>query len=286
MSAESDRPMHHDEEQRRQWDAVAAGWRKWWPTIEGGAQRVSLRMLELAQVRPGQRVLDLGTGIGEPALSAARCVGPSGRVVATDFSPRMLDIAQERAAAQGLANVEFIQADAATLDVAGARFDAILCRWGVTSLPDPPGALAAIRRLLVSDGWFVTAVWPSGAQGRPMASLAAAVAQEMFGLPPSASDASPACSPARVAVQETMRRAGFRDVHSEEMTMPLEFSSAADCGRYLMDVSPEFSALLGDRPLAQRAEFGRRLSERLQPYATVGGAVRIPNLTICAAGRR
>ncbi|QDH70338.1 class I SAM-dependent methyltransferase [Marilutibacter alkalisoli] len=128
--------------------------RMWWRTIENAARCVSERMLELAEVEPGQRVLDIATGIGEPALLAASRVGSAGRVVATDISSRMLDIARERAAMSGVSNVEFRQADAGQLDFPDGSFDAVFCRWGVTSLPNPPDALAAIRRML-APGWCV-----------------------------------------------------------------------------------------------------------------------------------
>ena len=75
--------------------------------FEQGAQALSDRMLELGDVRPGHRVLDIGTGIGEPALTAARRVAPDGSVVATDFSDAMLEIARQRARELGLDNVEF-----------------------------------------------------------------------------------------------------------------------------------------------------------------------------------
>jgi len=69
-------------------------------------------------------VLDIATRIGEPALLAASRVGPAGRVVATDISSQMLDIARERAAMSGLSNVEIRQADAGQLDFPDGSFDA------------------------------------------------------------------------------------------------------------------------------------------------------------------
>lgn len=243
-------------------------------------------MLELARIEPGQRVLDIGTGIGEPALTAARRVGPSGRVVATDLSPAMLDIARDRARASGLANVEFVQADAVGPGFADARFDAALCRWGLTSLPDPFAALVAVRRLLVPGGSFVTAIWQSGPKGRPMAGLAATVARELFGAAWPAPPAPASYRSANAELQDLFARAGFGELRSEEMAMSLAFASVEDCGRYLMEVSPEFLAWLGDKPQAQRMEFGHRLGERLQPYVGADGSVRITNLTVCAVGRR
>lgn len=277
--------LARDKEQQ-QWDSVAAGWKKWWRTIENDAQHVSKRMLELAEVGPGQRVLDIATGIGEPALMAASRVGPAGRVVATDISSQMLDIARERASASGLMNVEFIEADVARLDFPDGSFDAVLCRWGVTSLPDTSNTLIAIRRMLTPGGSFATSIWEAGPKGRPMAGIAAAVAQEMFDLPsPRSADPSLSGS-AGNALEKEMIHAGFADVRVEEMTMALEFSSAEECTQYLMDVSPEFSALLCDKSPAQQAEYQQRLAGKLRQYVMIDGSVRIPNVTICAVGRR
>ena len=68
-------------DQRKSWDSVARGWQKWWQTFENGAQHVSDRLIELAGIRPRNRVLDIATGIGEPAI-----VGKGGHVTATDMS--------------------------------------------------------------------------------------------------------------------------------------------------------------------------------------------------------
>jgi len=69
---------HYRDRQRQEWDRVAAGWEKWWRTIEDGAQHVNVRLVDLAGVAPSKRVLDIATGIGEPALSAASRVGSAG----------------------------------------------------------------------------------------------------------------------------------------------------------------------------------------------------------------
>ena len=97
------------------WDDSAEGWKRWWPTFERAAQTVNDRLVELAKVRGGDRVLDIATGSGEPALTAARAAGPSGRVVAVDMSPGMLAIARERIDAAGLKNVDLVESDAEAL---------------------------------------------------------------------------------------------------------------------------------------------------------------------------
>ena len=116
-------------EQKLAWDDSAEGWKRWWPTFERAAQRVNDRLIELSGARAGNRVLDIATGSGEPALSAARAVGPSGHVVAVDMSPGMLAIARQRIDSAGLKNVELVESDAESLVLDAHSFDAVLCRW-------------------------------------------------------------------------------------------------------------------------------------------------------------
>jgi len=83
-------------QQRNMWDNVAAAWQYWWQTFEDGAQKVSdTLVVDLAELKPGERALDIATGIGEPAVTAANRVKPNGRVIATDISPQMIKIKSE-----------------------------------------------------------------------------------------------------------------------------------------------------------------------------------------------
>src|SRR5919109_2579856 len=85
--------------QRQQWNKGAEGWRKRSDFIDAATAHVSKRMVELAGVEPGSRVLDVAAGYGEPSLTAAAVAGAEGKVVATDISPEMLAYGRERAAA-------------------------------------------------------------------------------------------------------------------------------------------------------------------------------------------
>lgn len=121
--------------QRQSWDSVALGWQKWWKIFENGAQIVSDKLIELADVRANSKVLDIATGIGEPAITAANRVGSSGYVLATDLSPQMLSIAKQRASSRNFENrMEFKEGDAETIDLQPSTFDAGICRWGLMFL--------------------------------------------------------------------------------------------------------------------------------------------------------
>src|SRR5579863_8320658 len=104
-------------QQKAAWDDSAAGWKRWWPTFERAAQTVNDRLVALAEVRAGDRVLDIATGSGEPALAAAR----------------------ERVDAAGLHNVDLVESDAESLPLDAQSFDSVLCRWGLMFMPDLDG---------------------------------------------------------------------------------------------------------------------------------------------------
>jgi len=98
-------PDEFKAQQRQMWNNAAAGWQTWWETIERGAQKVSDKIVQLAEIKPGDRVLDIATGIGEPAVTAAKKVLPNGNVIAIDISPQMLAIARTRAKPLGLDSI-------------------------------------------------------------------------------------------------------------------------------------------------------------------------------------
>jgi ubiquinone/menaquinone biosynthesis C-methylase UbiE len=155
-------PKQYKETQRHSWDSVAHGWEKWWRAIEIGAGKVSRRLIELASIKIGSKVLDISTGIGEPGITAAREVGNTGQVLATDISSEMLSIAKQRAINAGLQNViVFKQGDTGTIELPNSTFDAALCRFGLMFLPDLDTALLNIYGSLVNGGRLAAAVWAS-----------------------------------------------------------------------------------------------------------------------------
>ena len=121
---------------------------------------LSERMISLAGLRPGMRVLDIATGRGEPAVRVARAVLPGGNVLGVDVSASMLGMAKERAAREGVTNLELRVANAETLEgVPVGQFDATFARWGLMYMDAPALALAAARRAMVPGGVLVAALW-------------------------------------------------------------------------------------------------------------------------------
>lgn len=113
---------------------------------------VAKRLIELAQLESGQKVLDIATGTGLVALSAAKIVGASGKVTGVDFSVGMLKHAKQKLAKEELQNVEFIEADAEYLNFGNNTFDRVLCSLAISYLSNIPAALHKWYSFLKADG--------------------------------------------------------------------------------------------------------------------------------------
>ena len=150
----------YKEEVRDGYDNAAPGWKKWWNIMEKTTEGVSKRLVELAEIKQGSKVLDIARGLGEPSLTAAKQVGKTGNVLAIDISSQMLSFAKQRAIGLGLQDiVEFKEGDAETIDLPSSTFDAALCRWGLMFLPNPKVGLSNIYGSLVKGAHFAAAVW-------------------------------------------------------------------------------------------------------------------------------
>lgn len=98
-------------------------------------------MLDLARIQPGSRVLDVAAGTGESTLMAARRVGSTGHVLATDVSASMLNVAAEAARKEGLTKIETRVMNGENLTLNADSFDAVISRNALMLFPNPTKAL-------------------------------------------------------------------------------------------------------------------------------------------------
>lgn len=142
--------------QRYGWDKAAEHYDRYWAVQIEPAQS---RLLELADLRPGERVLDVACGTGLVTFAAAEAVGPDGRVIGTDISESMVERLSAAANEQGLGTVSAERMGAEDLRFEDESFDAVLCSLGLMYVPDPVEALRQARRVLRPGGRVVNAVW-------------------------------------------------------------------------------------------------------------------------------
>jgi SAM-dependent methyltransferase len=269
-------PARYKADVRTEWRNAAPGWRAWIEVLEAAdaGRAVSRKLAELAGIGPGDTVLDLAAGYGEPGLTAARAVAPGGHVICTDISGEMLAVGRERAAAAGLDNLEFIECDAEELAFKGASFDAVLSRQGLQFLPDVAGVLARLHGVLKPGGRLAAAVW-----GPPQT--------VQFQLPP-----PPAGIPGPFALADAgqlvrlVEAAGFTDVETGTVTAVYRTDSPELATRWLRDVAPPITALVDGRPPEAQARVWAKVTEAWAPFTTAGGRVRLENQAVWVTGTK
>lgn len=258
--------------QRASWDAISPGWEKQMAVFERGAAAMTARLLDVAGIGPGQVVLDVATGLGEPALTAAEAVGPAGRVVGADISPAMLTVARRRAAERDLL-VEFVEADVESIDLPLGSFDAVLSRWGLMFAFDHVAALRGLRRLLRPGGVLAAAVWAEPARA-PMVGLGYRVLVDRLDLPPQPPglpDPYSMSDPAALAGEAAA--AGFTNVSVEEFVVPFHLVDPEEYSAFNRAVSPPpLLARITERyGSADAPELWDAIGDAVRPYETDDG---------------
>lgn len=124
-------------------------------------------LLKAASPRPGQHVLDLATGLGEPAISLARAVGPEGGVLGVDLAEEMIAHATERAKRAGVENLRLEIMDAEALELDDASMDLVTSRFGIQIFTNPEKALEEAVRVLRPGGRLAATVWVSPGERSP-----------------------------------------------------------------------------------------------------------------------
>ncbi|HVU50074.1 MAG TPA: methyltransferase domain-containing protein [Polyangia bacterium] len=225
-------PLAYKRTTREQWDAAAEAWDRWGPTLRAWLGPATERMLDLARVGAGCRVLDVAAGAGDQTLQAASRVGPQGSVLATDLSPEILAYAAKEASRAGLRNVETRAMDGENLALDDAAFDVVISRVGLIYFPDQQRALGEMRRVLVPGG-RVAAIVYSTAERNGFFSVPVSIVRRHAKLgPPLPGQPGPFSLGGPGVLADAFTRAGFRDVVVEAAPAPLRLSSAAECLRF------------------------------------------------------
>jgi enediyne biosynthesis protein CalE5 len=279
-------------QQRQMWDNAAAGWQAWWPTFERGAQKVSDKIVQLAEIKSGDWVLDIATGIGEPAVTAARKVMPKGKVVATDISPQMLAIAKTRAKSLGLDSViEFREIDGEKLDLpessstTAKKFDAILSRWGLMFFPNLPAAFGRIRQMLITNGRLSAAVW-SDPSKVPWLDLAFSTVRKQLNAPtPPPGEPGPFALADIDTLKHLFSEAGFKDIKIDTFQITFEFDSPESYTKLHQQTATRIHAMLASHADEVKKHVWNSITEAVWQYADSHGRVNLDNEVICIEGK-
>src|SRR3954471_19876494 len=277
-------PAGFREAQHKHWDSAAVGWKAWSEFNDRADRHISERLVELAGVQEGSRVLDVAAGYGEPALTAARRAGPAGRVVATDISAEMLAFGRERAAAAGLSTIEFLEADASSLEFPPASFDAAVSRWGIIFEPDAERAAQRIRGFLAPGARMAISSWGEP-DDVPFLSIPMRTTMERLDVPPPpAGTPGPLSRPTPAAIGGLLEGGGFSEVAVEQDEVTFEFDSPEHFTAYIRAISAPIRAMIEQYAGDAQEEAWDAIT---QAAAEVGGGSKplsLSNVVLLASG--
>jgi ubiquinone/menaquinone biosynthesis C-methylase UbiE len=272
------------EAQRAAWARLSAGWEKWDAVITDQLGPVGAAIIESLDIADDQQHLDIAAGTGEPGLTIAR-LAPQGRVVVTDLVAEMLEVAERRADALGITNIETKVCSADDLPFDDATFDSVSVRFGYMFFPDGAKATAEFARVLKPGGRVCSSVWVDPDEN-PWTTIAMqAIATEAELAPPDPDGPSMYRCAAPRYVSALYEGAGLRDVAEWEVDVELVTRSPAEYWDMISEhVSLAVAALQQvDEPARERIR--AHAIEKVSAFEK-DGKVRVPGLARCIVGTK
>jgi SAM-dependent methyltransferase len=254
------------ERSRSVWDAMAPGWETFRQDLWEFSRPVSEWLVERLDPRPGQTILDLAAGLGETGFLAARRIGETGRVLVTDFAPRMVAAARRRAAEFGVTNADFRSLDGERMDLESECVDGVVCRWGYMLMADPGAAFGETFRVMRPRGRLAFSVF-GAADRNPWASLVARVLVSERHIPPPV-PGSPGIfglsDPKRI--HELLTRAGFVSPDVAELPLTWRFPNPDAHWWVLTEMAGAISPILRRLAPEAQAKVRTHLGEMARPF--------------------
>ena len=254
------------------WQAMAPGWDRKANFIWDASRVVGEWLVAKLDPRPGQIVLELAAGSGDTGFLAARLIGKTGRLISTDFSPEMVEVARRRAKEIGITNADFRVLDAERNDLDADSVDGVLCRWGYMLMVDPEAALVQTRRVLRPGGRLALSVWSTPAENL----WASLVPQVLVGRglmaaidPESPGSIFSLARPDRL--HELLLGAGFASIEIENLDCHWRFIDFDEYWAFLMELAGAVSMFLVGLSSAQRDVVRQAIQETAEPFRSKGG---------------
>jgi SAM-dependent methyltransferase len=262
-------PLKYKQTTLEQWNSAADAWYRWSGLLSSWLGAATETLLDRADVTQGSRVLDVAAGAGEQSLAAARRVGRTGQVLATDLSPAILEYAEQAARLAGLDNVLTYPIDGERLDELDAGpFDAVISRVGLIYFPDQQKALRGMRAKLREGGKIAAMVY-STAECNGFFSTPVSIIRRRAQLPPPLPGQPGPFSLGKPEVlEQVFAEAGLRDIRVEKIAAPLRLASAAECLRFEQESFGALHQMLGGLPDADKEAAWEEIEQALQQFET------------------
>jgi ubiquinone/menaquinone biosynthesis C-methylase UbiE len=268
---------------REMWERAAAGWGKHAALVRDWGMPVSAAMIDLLELQPGQRVLELAAGPGDTGFMALELVQPGGMLISSDGAEAMVELARSRAQEAGIEDsVEFKALELEWIDLETATVDAVLCRWGLMLIVDPDAAAREIRRVLRSGGRASFAVWDIPDRN-PWARIPTRAMVELGHMQPPDPDAPGMFRLAKPgSLQEVLEGAGFVDVRVVPVGVERRYERVEQFLEDTVEMSPTFGATLRELGESEQSAVLDRIKAAAGAYADDDGAIVLPGSSLVA----
>jgi SAM-dependent methyltransferase len=217
---------------REQWQSAAEAWYRWSATLSKWLGPATNKMLQMAGVTAGHKVLDIAAGAGEQSITAARIVGRGGYVLATDISPNILEYAKKAAEQAGVQNINVAVMDGENLTLEDESFDVVISRVGLIYFPDQQKALKEMLRVLKPGGKVAAIVYSTADKNKFFSTPVSIIRTRAKLPPPLPGQPGPFSLGAPGVIEDAFTKAGFINVDAQLIDSPLQLTSANECVQF------------------------------------------------------
>jgi ubiquinone/menaquinone biosynthesis C-methylase UbiE len=272
------------EEQRRVrlegWAAMAPGWERAREYREKVAAPVTEWLVRELAPEPGQIVLELAAGQGDVGYAVAPLLGDEGRLISSDFSPEMVEIAQRRAFELGDLNIEHRVLDAEQLDLEDASVDGVVCRWGYMLMPHPEAALSETRRVLRAGGRLAFSVWASGDRNPWIAAAGRVLVARGLMQPPEQGEPGVFTLSDEAELRQLVEDAGFTAFRMENVPVRFDYRDVDEYVERANETGGMFSKAWATATEGEREDLKDEFRDAFAHFAVDGG-YELPGLALC-----
>jgi ubiquinone/menaquinone biosynthesis C-methylase UbiE len=261
------------------WQQMADRWERGREILWETTRPVSEWLVGRLSPQPGQTVLELAAGAGETGFLAASRLGDQGRLISSDFAPRMVDAAKRVGDELGITNAEFRILDAERLELEDASVDGVICRFGYMLMGDPGRALRETRRVIRGGGRLVFSVF-GGPERNPWMTLARGVMVErghLSPLDPTEPGLFSLKDPDRI--QALLNEAGFAHTEADEMEIGFRFDGGDSLWTYVSELQGPIALAIAKLDVKERQVVRAAIKEGYASFRR-NGAYEVPGLVL------
>jgi len=272
------------DQQKDSWNKFSTGWKKWDPVTMEFLRPVGERIIDSLGLRGSDLVLDIAAGTGEPGLTIATML-TSGKVISTDLSEGMLEVARENAARRGIKNFETRVCDVCELPFEDNSFDIVSCRFGFMFFPDMQLAASEMVRVLKPGGRLATSVWNVAEKNFWVTATSSVINKNMELAPPQPGAPGMFRCAQSGLIRDLFKKAGLKNTTETAVHTVLNSGTTDVYWNMMTDISAPFVAVLSKADEATKEKIKREVFELINQKFSEG-EVRIDASALVIDGEK